>query len=67
MKSGDQPCIRCGRKLGWLSLGVPSSARGWAMPLPRIGELSGSHTTICVSGRCAFSTRPTPLSVPPVP
>ena len=45
----------------------PSGPRGWGMPLPSIGELSGSQTMISVSGRCALSTRATPLSVPPVP
>ena len=28
MKSGDQPCIRCGRNAGWLSAGAPSARRG---------------------------------------
>jgi hypothetical protein len=52
MKSGLQPCIRCGRKAGWLTPGNS----GWGTPLPRIAELSGSHTTMPVSGRSAFST-----------
>ncbi len=67
MKSGVQPCIRWGRKLGWLPAGEPSAARSCASPLARSGELSGSHTTIFVFGLRSFSTRDTPLRVPPVP
>ena len=61
MKSGDHPCIRWGRKLGWL----PDA--GWAMPLPSSWALSGSQTMIRISGRALFSTRDTPFRVPPVP
>ena len=67
MKSGVQPCIRCGRNSGWLSFGEPSAMRSCGMPLPRIGELSGSQTTIRVSGLACLNMRDTPLSVPPVP
>ncbi len=67
MKSGLQPCIKCGRNNGWLSAGVPSSSRSWGMPLPSMGELSGSQTMIFVSGLFSLSTRDTPFSVPPVP
>ncbi len=66
-KSGLQPCIRCGRKCGWLALGVPSAARGWATPLASTGELSGSAATIRIAGSAALSPRATPSSVPPVP
>ena len=51
MKSGAQPCTACGRNTGWLAAGEPSAARAWAMPLPSTCELSGSQTTIRVSGR----------------
>ena len=47
--------------------GDPSSRRGCGSPLVSIGASAGSLTTIFVSGRSFASTRPTPLSVPPVP
>ena len=67
MKSGVQPCIRCGRNIGCDAAGLPSSRRACTTPLPRIGALSGSQAITSTSGRSAFSTRATPLSVPPVP
>ena len=50
MKSGLQPCIRCGRNIGWLALGWPPASRGWAMPLPSSGALSGSAATMRIAG-----------------
>ena len=67
MKSGDQPCIRCGRERGWLPLRIRRRCRACAMPLASMAELSGSQTMICVCGLFSFSTRDTPFSVPPVP
>ena len=67
IKSGLHPCIKCGRKFGWLPAGLPCKSRGWGIPLPRICELSGSQTMILVSGLFSASTRATPFSVPPVP
>ena len=57
MKSGVQPCIGCGLKLGCGAAGVPSGLRACSMPLPRSGASSGSQTTILVSGR-SFSEHP---------
>ncbi|MEO5669238.1 MAG: hypothetical protein ABIR26_00980 [Ramlibacter sp.] len=67
MKSGDQPCIRWGRKWGWLTAEPSGAGGGDAMPLRSTGELSGSQTTMRVRGAPRRRVRPTPSSVPPVP
>ena len=74
MKSGAQPCSKCGRHVGCASLNEPlaaasSPSAGYSVAAPdsSSGALSGSHTCILVAGDCRRSTRETPLSVPPVP
>ena len=67
MKSGAQPCMRCGRNRGWLPAGPPAVSRACGMPLPSTCELSGSAATMRVPGRERFSSLATPFSVPPVP
>ena len=67
MKSGVQPCIGCGLKLGCGAGGVPSGLRDCSIPLPSSCASSGSQTMILVSGRSFASTRATPFNVPPVP
>ena len=68
MKSGLQPCIRCGRKFGWLAAGEPSASarlRDAAAEHLRIVRLAHDH--LGVRARLRAARAPTPFSVPPVP
>ena len=67
MKSGDQPRMRCGLKLGCDSAIWPSVVLFCGIPLARTFELSGSQTAILVFGDFSLRIRATPVSVPPVP
>ena len=67
MKSGVQPCIGCGLKLGCGAEGEPSASRFCSIPDSSSGASAGSQTMIFVSGRSFLNTRPTPFNVPPVP
>ena len=65
--TGVHPWIGCGSHAGWLPAGALPSPRGCATPLPTSWALAGSLRMILVSGRSCRSTRPTPVTVPPVP